>query len=342
MKRCNLLLLFLLMFFLWSSCAEKIGARFTAGVKKELPKTYLDSTAQALSGTVARSIMATVLNDSIQARFRAQVDSVGQQLDKQALATTVRVRDSLLSAYTQLWLEKIIQNTTNDLNAKGLSFLDNIRGDQTKQFVASLRDELLNDITLRRAAIFRDELLGSSTQVLLDSLVQKIATGIVTKQLNPNIARINEQTQERINDFKRVAYIAGGVALLIGIIAFLIFRQARKHRETLKVITRQIDRIPDQSAYDNLVTAIRTEAENQGLEPHLQKILKEENLYQQEQWKEKDYQTLHLITNYLKNLSQKEAGQEILQDLKEESKKVNLDAHLNSLIKRSDNIVEQV
>ncbi|GEO07358.1 hypothetical protein AAE02nite_50220 [Adhaeribacter aerolatus] len=327
---------------MWSSCAEKLGARFTAGVKKELPKSYLDSTAKALSGTVARSVMATVLDDSIQSRIRAQVDSLGRQLDHQALATTVRVRDSLLSAYTQLWLEKIIQNTTNDLNTKGLSFLDNIRGDQTKQFVAALRDELLNDISLQRAAIFRDELLGNNTQALLDSLVQKIATGVIRNQVNPNIARINRQAQERIRDIKRLAFGAGGLALLIGIVALLLFRQARRHRETLKVITHQIDKIPDQVTYDKLVRSIRTEAETKGLEPHLQQILKEEKLYQQPQWQEKDYQTLHLITNYLKNLNQEESGREILQGLKEESKKVNLDGHLNSLIKQADNVVEKV
>ncbi|MGV3585376.1 MAG: hypothetical protein ACO1OF_00095 [Adhaeribacter sp.] len=342
MKSRNLLLLLLLVFFLWSSCAEKIGARFTAGVKKELPNSYLDSTAKALSNTVARSVLATVLNDSVQTRIRAQVDSLGHQLDQQALATTVRVRDSLLSAYTQMWLERIIQNTTNDLNTKGLSFLDNIRGEETKLFVAALRDELLNDISLQRAAIFRDELLGNNTHVLLDSLVQKIATGLIQKQVNPNIAKINEQAQERIKDVKRLAFVAGAVGLLIGIIAFILFRQARKHKETLKVITRQIDKIPDQAAYDKLVGAIRTEAQIKGLEPHLQQILKEEKIYQQPQWQEKDFQALHLITQYLNKLSHEEAGQEILQGLQTESAKVNLDAHLNSLIKRADNIPEKV
>ncbi|MDB5262860.1 MAG: hypothetical protein JWQ14_2141 [Adhaeribacter sp.] len=325
-----------------NGCAQKLGARFTAGVKKELNKDYLDSTAR----TLTRGVLSTVLNDSIQSRLRAQLDSVGRQLDKQAVATSVHLRDSLLSAYTQLWLEKIIKNSTADLNAKGISFLDNIRGERTRLFVAALRDELLNDQTLQRAGIFRDELLGKATHVLLDSLAQQVASGLINNQLKPNTNKIindlNRQAQARIKEVTRLAYLAGGVALFIGIVAFLIFRQARKHKETLKIITKQIDKIPDQVTYDKLVGSIRQEAETKGLEPHLQNILKEEKLYQQPQWQEKDYQALQFITHYLQSIENNEKGQEILQDLTAESKKVNLEAHLNSLLKRSGKVPEKV
>ncbi len=48
----------------------------------------------------------------------------------------------------------------------------------------------------------------------------------------------------------------------------------------LKIITKQINKIPDQASYDQLVSSIRKQTETKGLEPHLQSILKEENLFQ--------------------------------------------------------------
>jgi hypothetical protein len=72
------------------------------------------------------------------------------------------------------------------------------------------------------------------------------------------------------------------------------------------------------------------------LEPHLQDILKEQNLYQQNEWQNKDYQVLNLVANYLHELKEKESGREVLQDLSAKAKQVNLSSQLNSLLARAN------
>lgn len=335
-----LILLSTLTSFMLNSCFKDMGRKMAAGAREELNKSQFDSLSSVISKSAAKGILEVALNDSVQRRIRMQLDSVGRTLDRQAVTTATHLRDSvLLGKYTELWVQNVINAAGESLQNRGNGFLDNIRGEQTLLFAAKLRDELLNDVTLQRAAVFRDELLGTNTHVLMDSLAQKVARGLFNNQINPSsqklIADINKVANEKIRDAKRLAYIAGMVALLIGGVAFFVYRQARRHKETLKIVTKQIDKIPDQPAYDQLVNAIRKETEAKGLEPHLQTILKEEKLYQQEEWQKKDYQLLNLVTKYLHDLHEEKPGSEILQDLSAKAREVHLDSQLKSLLARS-------
>ncbi|QMU29886.1 hypothetical protein [Adhaeribacter radiodurans] len=329
----------LLLAFLTQGCLQHLGRQVGAGIRKELNQSKLDSVSRSLSRSAARGLTEVLLSDSVQARIRVQVDSIGQQLDKQVGQTTIRVRDSLMSHTTEIWLQKVLNQAGENFQAQGKALLANIRGEETVLLVAKIRDELLNDSTLKRAGLFRDEFLGAKTHVLLDSLAQKVSRGLFTNQINPNtqklLTSVKKAADEKISQAKRLMYGAGGLAILIGIGAFFIYRNARKHKQTLQIITKQIDKIPNQLLYDQLVRAIHQETETKGLESHLQQILKEENLYQQPEWQNKDYQVLQLMSRYLQSLKDDATGKVILQNLTQEAKKVNLDAQLNSLITRS-------
>ncbi len=58
----------------------------------------------------------------------------------------------------------------------------------------------------------------------------------------------------------------------------------KRERRILDLLTYQIHEIPDQQAYDELVTRIRRNAQEQGLEPRLREILAERGILGQENW----------------------------------------------------------
>jgi hypothetical protein len=341
MKHRNYLLFLLLLGgSLLYGCMEKLGQKITAGVMQELATVRPDSTVKALSRQASQEVMDVLLSDQVQRRLRVQLDSVGQVLDRQVTASTVRLRDSLLSAYTSVWFQRRMREAGAEMQGQAMVLLDDVRGEKTVQFMARVRDELLNDSTLRRAAVFRNELLGGQTQLLLDSIVQKIANNLVKNQFRPETERLRAELDQEIKEGQRLALLIGGVALALALVAGWVYLTARRHKNTLKVITREIDKIPDQKAYDQLVGSIRKETQAQGLEPHLQAILKEENLYQQPQWQNKDYQVLHLIANHLKPGEARKTGADIWQEILEDARKSNLDEHFVSVLSRpqSNNI----
>jgi hypothetical protein len=205
--------------------------------------------------------------------------------------------------------------------------------------VAGLRDELLGDSTLRRAGVFRDELLGAGTRNRIDSLVQQAVASAVN-QARPGadavVDNAGAKVQQALAGVRRIAWIVGGAALLFLLAAIVLYRRARLHKGTLRVLTHEIDRIPDQRVYDWLVGRIRQETTAQGLEPHLQAILKEEKLYQQPEWKDKgqDRAVLQLLTEALSQAPPDTPAAALLNGLHRKAEALHLDEPLKNAFKR--------
>ena len=321
----------LLGLLLLNGCARQLGENLARGAVKGLNDSRLTSWAVG-------SALETALLDSVQARLREKLDSLGLVIDRWVNATAVHLRDSLLSEYTSRWVQGRLAGAGEVLNRQVVALLDDARGVKTRRLVAGLRNELLNNSSLRRAGVFRAELLGAGTRHRIDSLVQQTVKGIIEGQVRLNadelVDRVNEKAQATIAGARRIAWIVGGAVLLFLAATILLYRRARLHKGTLRVLTRQIDRIPDQQVYDWLVGHIRQETTAQGLEPHLW-ALREEHLYQQPEWKHKDEDraVLRLITEALSQAPPDSPAAALLTGLHRKAEELHLDAQLKNAFK---------
>jgi|GEM_PF-4832637 len=315
---------------------QLLGERIMRGAIKRLDDPRVASAVGRLSSRAAGSALETALRDSVQARLREKLDSLGQVLDHRANAAAVRLRDSLLGEYTNRWVQGRLNDAGDVMSRRMVDLLNDARGEKTRRLVADLRDELLGDNTVRRAGSFRDELLGDQTATLLDTLVQRTVRNVIARQIEPLANRLGKDARETADGamFKaeRIAWVVGGAALLFLAAAIVLFRRARLHKNTLRVLTQQIDRIPNQQTYDWLVGNIRQETIAQGLEPHLQALLKEEKLYQQPEWKETtDRKVLRLVTEALSQAPPDLPAGALLTGLYRKAEAAHLEEHLQSV-----------
>ncbi len=333
--------LLLLGLLLLNACARQLGENLARGAVKGLNDSRLDTTVSRLAGRAVGSALEAALRDSVQARLREKLDSLGLVLDRRVNASATRLRDSLLSEYTSRWVQGRLADAGTEVNRQLVALLDDARGEKTRQLVAGLRDELLGDSTLRRAGVFRDELLGAGTRHRIDSLVQQAVKSAIN-QARPGadavVDNAGAKVQQALAGVKRIAWIVGGAALLFLVAAIVLYRRARLHKGTLRVLTHHIDRIPDQRVYDWLVGRIRQETTAQGLEPHLQAILKEEKLYQQPEWKDlsQDRAVLQLLTEALSQAPPDTPAAALLNGLHRKAEAMHLDDHLKTVFKRQE------
>ena len=327
---------------LLNACAQQLGEKLARGAVKGLNDSRLDTTVSRLASQAVGSALETALRDSVQDRLREKLDSLGLVLDRRVNATATRLRDSLLNEYTSRWVQGRLSDAGTEVNRQLVALLDDARGEKTRHLVAGLRDELLGDSTLRRAGLFRDELLGVSTRNRIDSLVQQTVKGLVDKQLRPGadavVDNAGQKVERAVAGIRRIAWIVGGAALLFLAAALVLYRRARLHKGILRVLTRQIDRIPDQRVYDWLVGHIRQETTARGLEPHLQAILQEEKLYQQPEWKDlnQDRAVLQLLTEALSQAPPDTPAAALLNGLHRKAEAMRLEDHLKNVFKRQE------
>lgn len=312
---------------------QLIGKKMMQGAIKRLDDPRVASAVDRLSSRAAGSALETALRDSVQARLREKLDSLGLVLDHRANAAAVRLRDSLLGEYTNRWVQGRLDAAGDVMSRRMAALLDDARGEKTRRLVADLRDELLGDNTVRRAGLFRDELLGDQTAALLDTLGQRTVRNLIARQIEPLGERLADKARETadgaMSQAEGIAWVVGGAALLFLAAAVVLFRRARLHKNTLRVLTHQIDRIPSRQTYDWLVGNIRRETSAQGLEPHLQALLKEEKLYQQPEWQETtDRKVLRLVTEALSQAPPDLPAGALLTGLYRKAEEAHLEEHL--------------
>ena len=138
-------------------------------------------------------------------------------------------------------------------------------------------------------------------------------------------------------DIKSILITAGSILLaLAGLIGFILLRSI-KYKSLIKLLTRKIDKIPNQGIYDDLVKEIQKDSKVENLNTTLDDILQEGKLIDQEDWANKDFQVLNLISKKLKTAENKANGHErLIETIKADALKVGLLEHLTSVFNRVD------
>jgi hypothetical protein len=309
--------------------------------KLESIKTGVGDMGELTGQKFAKGLLAGFLQDSAQKILNHKLDSIMNNIDGHLKYTSQGLRDTMLGEYTSIWMQKRlldIESTMADARTELL-------GSKTKYLMAGLRNELLGDATVAKLANMRNELLGSKTDVLLDSIIQNAIVSFTTgykNNIKPELASTVSNTLDSANGtiskLKGFAWALGGIVAGLMILGGFIFRRYRQHRELVKVLTKEIDVIPDRMIYDQVVTAIKNEARSKGINDKLEEILVEQNLREKSIWKQKnslkEEKVKHLLGDFLnkcKNLQNTE-NINLVNELRREAVKQNIEQEVENIM----------
>jgi hypothetical protein len=247
---------------------DQLGTGLSEGVSANA-----DTIGSRLGGSVVQSARDTLTSPETQERLRRLVQQLGERLAQQVAAS----RDSLLGDQTRALADSLVNS---------------LIGPHTQFRLGALRDELLNartmhflDDSLRKAiADLRDELLGPSTQTALDSVIAKAMTTLSQSYRDKVQPLAREEEGFLKKNITALLFAAGGIVALVMLLSALLQTKRKRERNILDLVTYQIHEMPDQHAYDELVTRVRRKAQELGLEPRLQEILRERGILGKENW----------------------------------------------------------
>jgi hypothetical protein len=259
---------------LLAGCAvfKDVGSELGAGLGEGV-KANADTIGTKLGAGVVQGARDTLTSAETQKRLIALVEQIGATLAHQAAAS----RDTLLGEYTHAWVE---------------SLKESILGVETKAQLGALRDELLGpktaaflaDSLLMAIAGLRNELLGATTQSALDSIISRSLTTLSQAYRDKMQPLLHDEESFVKRNITAILFTAGGLVVGILILATLLQARRKRERDILNLLTYQIHEIPDQKAYDELVARIRRKAQELGLEPRLQELLRERGILGKEAW----------------------------------------------------------
>lgn len=259
---------------LLAGCAvfKDVGSELGTGLGDSI-KANADTIGTKLGAGVVQGARDTLTSAETQKRLTALVEQIGATLARQAAAS----RDTLLGEYTRAWVE---------------SLKENLLGVQTKAQLGALRDELLGPKTtaflgdsLRMAvAGLRNELLGATTQSALDSIISRSLATLSQAYRDKMQPLVHDEESFVKRNITAILGTAGGLVVGILILTALLQARRKREREILDLLTYQIHEIPEQKAYDELVARIRRKAQELGLEPRLQELLRERGILGKEAW----------------------------------------------------------
>ncbi len=137
--------------------------------------------------------------------------------------------------------------------------------------------EKLNLLVGQLTGTAREQLLGQRTHDQLVAIVRD-ALAQASTAVDEQREKLKQDAAEAEVKFRNALIGIGALVLLAGgVIGFLIWLHRRNQR-LLQLLTMQINKIPDQKSYDELVGRIRNLASATGLEPVLRSELKKQGL----------------------------------------------------------------
>jgi beta-lactamase regulating signal transducer with metallopeptidase domain len=111
----------------------------------------------------------------------------------------------------------------------------------------------------------RDTLIGISTQSSIDSVVAH------------SLARVqsagNQQQSFLTKNISTILWTLGAILAALLILAAVLFVRKRKSDNMLRVVTKQINTIPDKQSYDDLTKKISASSKQEGVEQDLRVFL---------------------------------------------------------------------
>jgi hypothetical protein len=251
--------------------------------------------ASSKMDTLSRNMVRGVIEELSDPRTKKQVahfaDSIITAINNSLNPKIKGMMDTVFNHKILLWTDSLVEVVSGkklQLNMKNLQYT--LVG-KTKTDILEIRnsfkdlfEQILSDSTNTKLGKMRDEMLGAKT----DSAISKIVDHATQKFMGRFNTDLNPTIKEDVSFISR-----HGLALLIalGVIAaaiiLLVWWRKSRYQKMVTMLTKHINKIPDQQVYDKVTSSIKDEAISTGLEPDLRKILQANGLLNNPNWDSK-------------------------------------------------------
>lgn len=356
-------LLMLVSLFIFSCNFDKIGDQLVGDLQKGVKGIQLDS-------VYIESLVRSAVSDAIDEAFKSdlngkismELDPILAQLQDSIGVISDELVEKIIGDQTALWLDARMAMINEQLTQTAANVRNQILGEETRALTEKFIQEavvqqldgvfknLLKDIS---SDANQEELIAirKIVSVQLDSIIvagfetaainfDRSFTPVLEKYVKEagNIIEKGDDlgTSTKINARSIIWQAVGGIAglLLLGGFGWL-FLWTRRYKSMIKILTKNIDGIPDQTIYDKVVGGIRTTMDNNGLNGHLKKILEEQELHDQPEWDDKDKQVLRLLSEQFADMENANLSKDQLtKKLFFQAQQLGLENHLKSILRQ--------
>lgn len=286
------LLLTALLFF---HCAltKPLDKAFSDALANTVSRTELDSLSLRAGFNLARGARQQLLSDSTSIKLAELLDLLDQNLARTSGRIMLSVTDSV---QYQTLVRALGETLTEAINKKVLgpqteARLKQIRDGILTEWVFFLEKELQNnmlgDKTRLRLAALRNELLGDSTRLLIRQLRGELTSeetarelsALIDAALTPSIEKLDRSINQNLKVTQKYANeIILALLLAACLIIAWVWYQRRKYLNLVKLLTVQIENIPDPAYNHKIKEQIKKEAVKTDMEPLLKEVLKSQGL----------------------------------------------------------------
>jgi len=262
--------LFLLIFY---SCS---GLRNAGGDLGSGLINSLQSGADSLGTDLVNGATGSLTADSTRTKLEKFIDSLVTQTGTYANTQLVRLRDSVLNDYINIWIQNVVKNAAQSLD-------NNILDDKTtarlqkelKILVSQIGPGLLNDSTLYRISMLRDTLLGEQTNTRIKAIIDSSAAAIIYK-INTGLSPALKENVDFIEKYAAWLIVLVGITALV--IIWFVWRQKEKYLRITKMLTYNISEVSEPQIKEKIKDNISKNAKLAGIEDELRELLDKQGL----------------------------------------------------------------
>ena len=356
----------LLLCFNYGCNMEQIGSNLGKGVREQLELVPIDSLAETAVKTTVRTALDEAFEDDLHEKIQAELGPILGQVSDSLEITVDKAIKKALGKHTEEWLDRLVRKQSDQLSTKLVGTTDSLiatlLGDKTQaQVKVFIRRALFDEIDAYLSRVIGQVSTPENMEKLtflreniseeLDSLVASVIV-CASENYDESFAPEVDSLVEKINIILRQGQqlgentqkgassilwqtIGGLATLILFVIIGVLAVNTRRYKQMLKVITHQINEIPNQAEYDKLTNKIKRDLDMKGLNIYLQRILHEEKLDNQPEWDDKDKQVLRLLSTYLNKLKETDKKKdEVLPELYTKAQELGIDDHLDSVMDR--------
>ena len=272
MKKLNhLSFIFLLVLFSSCSALKNAGNDLGSGLINGF-----QSGADSLGSNLVNGATGSLTADSSRIKLEKFINSLVTQTGSSANTQLVRLRDSVLNDYINIWIQNVVKNASQSLN-------NNILDDKTtarlqrelKILVSQIGPGLLNNSTLYRFSMLRDTLLGAQTNTRIKAIIDSSAAAIIYK-INTGLSPAIKENADFIEKYAAWLIVMVGITALV--IMWFVWREKEKYLKVTKMLTYNISEVPEPQIKEMIKDSISKNAKLAGIEDELRELLDKQGL----------------------------------------------------------------
>jgi hypothetical protein len=232
--------------------------------------------ADTAGSKLVSGALGSLTADSARIKLENFIDSLVASTGTSTNIQLIKIRDSVLDNYINLWIQNVVKNAAQSLDSNILDDKTSARLKQElKVLVSQIGPDLLNDSTLFRISMLRDTLLGEQTNNRIKAILDSAASEIIYK-LNSGLTPVIKENTDYIEKYAVWFITLAGIIALV--IIWFVWMQKEKYLKMTKLMTYQISELPENPIKESIKDNISKNAQLTGIESDLRDLLDKQGL----------------------------------------------------------------